>query len=83
MHALARLIGGKDQGEKKKGLLVSPWLESGVCAWGVSGVIGDTGFRLKALNARSASFPACNLQKPFFNTAPGLLLEATLLWWSV
>ena len=82
-HALARLTGGKDQGEKKKGLLVSPWLERGVCAWGVSGVAGDTGFKLKARKARSANFPACPSYNLSVNTAPDLIDEATLLWKSL
>ena len=63
---LARLVGGKAQGEKKKGLLTSGVLCAGVAATdpGVldSSVLGEMGFRFRALSALRASLCACTAQ---------------------
>ena len=65
-RTLARLVGGKAQGEKKKGLLTSGVLCAGVAATdpGVleSGVLGEIGFRFRALSALRASLCACTAQ---------------------
>ena len=68
-HTLARLVGGKAQGEKKEGLLTSGVLCAGVAATadpGVldSGVLGEMGFRFRARSALSASLCACTAQPP-------------------
>ena len=68
-HTLARLVGGKAQGEKKEGLLTSGVLCAGVAATADpgmldSGVLGEMGFKFRARSALRASLWACTAQSP-------------------